>query len=84
MEKKCPGRRDIFWFLFNPGKRDIFVTSLKLREKYWFLILNKDDYCESENQCSGNSYDSFINVFVDWPHVWFIASLENENEADWK
>ena len=29
-------------------------------------------------------YDNVINVFVNWPHVWVIASLENENEVDWK
>ena len=27
-------------------------------------------------------YDNVINVFVNWPHVWVIASLENENEVD--
>ena len=70
---------------FNPGKQDIFVTRLKLREKsYWFLIVNKDCCCELEDHSPGNSYDNVISLFVDWPHLWVIASLENENEADWK
>ena len=38
--------------------------------------------CESKNHCSGNPYDDIIIVFVGWPHVWVIASLENENEPD--
>lgn len=48
-------------------------------KSYWFLIVNKDGSCESENHCSGNSYDNVINVFVDWPHVWVILTNYTEN-----
>lgn len=86
----CPSRRDIFsflltWYFLIPDKRDIFVIRLKPREKsYWLLIVNRDGCCKSKNHCSSNSCDNFITVFVDWPHVWVIAFLEKENDADWK
>ena len=87
--KKYPGREAVpvggiffpFFLLrfFNPSKWGIFITRLKRGEKsYWFLIVNRDGCCESKNYSSGNSYNNDVNVFVDWPYVWVIASLETK------
>ena len=82
MEKTYPGRQDgreggIFFFFFDPGKRDLFVTEFKNRGK---LSSSKDGNFKLGSYCSDNSHGNVSNFVFGLP-LLIIASMENENEA---
>ena len=82
MEKTYPGRQDdrecgIFFFFFDSGKRDLFVTGFKNRGK---LSSSKDGNFKLGNYCSDNSHGNASNFAFGLP-LLTITSMENENEA---